>query len=170
MRFTYSFTVWDYGEALSLHRNQKLSRRVNFALLYRIIPALAVVGLVLLGVYEPKVKTLGAWVGFSFVIAWLWIGIMLAFAPREHIRRGFKRSAPAGQATGSANGECVLGQVPGISESKWFWNGFVDVAQNDKLLLLYTKKDCFLILPTSVMTAEERMELIALIKRNLARK
>jgi hypothetical protein len=57
-----------------------------------------------------------------------------------------------------------------MKETKWFWNGFVGVAQNDKLLLLYTKKDCFLILPTSVMTAEQRMELSMLIERNLARK
>lgn len=170
MRFGYSFTVWDYGEALKLHRNQKISRRAKFILFYRIVPVLAVVGLVFVGAHEPRVKTLGGWLGLSFVIAWLWIGIMLAFAPRDQVRRGFKRGAPAGHATIGVDEEQVLVEVPGINEAKWFWNGLVGAARNEKLLLLYTNENCFLIFPASGMTAEQWKELNAIVDRKVPEK
>lgn len=49
MTFSYTLTVWDCREALRLHRIQKVSRRVSFLAIYRIVPVLAVIGLVLLG-------------------------------------------------------------------------------------------------------------------------
>ena len=170
MRFNYVFSIWDYDEALRLHRRQKARRLLCFLLLYRIVPFLSLTGLVLLGASDIKAHTLPAWILLSFAIALLWIGILAAFIPRENARRGFRRSALAGQTTINVDGNGVVIQVPGVRETKMFWAGFVAVAQNDKLLLLYTSKNCFLVFPTSAMALEQRVELSATIDRNLTRK
>lgn len=170
MTFSYTFSVRDYDEALRLHRRQKASRRVRFLLLYRILPLFCVAGLVVLGALDIRAHTLGNWILLSFAIALLWVGILGVFAPRNNVRCGFKRSAPAGQTTIRVDDECVLSQVPGISETKWFWNGFVGEARDEKLLLLYTSKDCFLIFPASGMTVEQWKELNEIVDRELPRK
>ena len=61
-------------------------------------------------------------------------------------------------------------QTPGVSETKRFWNGFLDVVRNDKVILLYTSKDCFIIFPTLSIAAELQAELTATIERNLTRR
>jgi hypothetical protein len=170
MRFSYTFTVWDYGEALRLHRGQKISRRVSHLLLYRVIPVLAAAGLMFLNAFSVKAQLQITGLLLSFAIALLWIGIMLALVPYEAVRIGFKRCAPSVQITASVDDECVLIQTPGISEIKTFWNGFVSFAQNDKISLLYFSEDRFLLFPTGAMPSEQRQELVATIERNLVRK
>lgn len=93
----------------------------------------------------------------------------MAFAPGERVRSSFKRSAPRVQTNISVDDECVFVTIPGVSETRWFWSGFAGLAQNDKLLLLYTNKDCFLILPISTMSADQRVELSEIVERNMLR-
>ena len=170
MKFHCALSIWDYEEALRLHRHQKSGRQVCFLLLYRIVPVLCVVGLVLLGAFDVRTHTLSGWITFSFAIALLWVGIVMALVPRENLRRAFKRNAFAGQISITVDDSCVLIEVPEISETKVFWSGFIDMARSNKVTLLYISKDCFHILPTSAMTAEQQMELSTTIERNLVRK
>jgi hypothetical protein len=170
MKFSYKLSQWDYGEASRLHRHQKVGRRVRFQFIYRVVPVFCVVGLVLLGAYDIKAHTLPAWLLLSFAITLLWLGILMAFAPRENVRRAFRRSVTAGQISICVDDEYVLVQVPGVSETKMVWKAFVGIARNDKMILLYTSEDCFLIFPTSAMSMEQQIELNSAIDRNLARK
>ncbi len=170
MTFNCTLSVGDYDEAFRLHQRQNAGRWVRFLLLYRIAPVLSVVGLVLLGAYGPKTNTLPGWLVLSFASALLWVGIVTGLASRNIARRRHRQNAGQDQCSVFVDDECVLIQVPGVSETKRFWNCFVAVARNDKIILLYTSKDCFVIFPISAMSVEQKMELITIIQRNLARK
>jgi hypothetical protein len=170
MEFEFKLSLWDYEEAERLHRRQNVGRQARFLLVYRAVPVLSAVGLVLLGAYGSSTPTLPGWLVLSFVAALLWIGILFAFAPRTRISRRVKRDAGAGEIRVCVDDECVLIQNPGVSETKRFWNSFLDVVRNDKVILLYTSKDCFIIFPARNMTAELQAELTATIERSLTRR
>ncbi len=55
-------------------------------------------------------------------------------------------------------------------EMKYFWEGIVDFAQDEKSTLFYTSNDAFLFLPTQAMTKAQRAELNDLIARHVTRK
>ena len=170
MKFSCKLSFWDYDRALRLHRRQKFSRWVCFLLLYRVVPLLSVVGLVLLGAFDQRAHTLPTWLLLSFAVALLWAGILMAAAPRENVRRAFRRSASMSETSICVDDQGVLIQVPGVSETRMFWKAFLATARDDKVILLYTSKDCFLIFPTNAISVEQQMELSATIERNLARK
>jgi hypothetical protein len=170
MTFNCTFSVWDYEEAFRLHRRQNTGRRVRFLFLYQLVPVMSVAGLVLLGAYGPTAKTLPGWLVLSFASALLWAGIATGLASRNLARRRFRQNGGRDHCSVDLDDERVLIQVHGVSEMKRFWNGFVAVARNDKIILLYTSKDCFVIFPLSAMSAEQTMELTTIIQRNLTRK
>jgi hypothetical protein len=170
MKFKLKLSRSDYEEAERLHRRQNVGRQVRFLLVYRVVPILSAVGLVLLGANAPQAPTLPGWLVITFVAALLWIGITSVSAPRVRISRRIKQDATSGELSVYINDECVLIQVPGISETKRFWNSFVDVVHDEKVTLLYTSKDCFTIFPFRAMTADQQAELLTTIDRNLTRK
>ncbi|HEY1806265.1 MAG TPA: YcxB family protein [Terracidiphilus sp.] len=170
MKFEFKLSLWDYEEAERLHRSRNAGRQARFILFYRVVPVFSAVGLVLLGAYGPKAQTLPGWLMISFIATLLWVGISFVAAPRTRISRRLKQDAAAAAISISVDDQCVLIEVPGVSETKRVWKSFVDVARNDEVILLYTSKDCFLIFSTRAMSAEQQAELMATIERNLTRK
>jgi len=170
VKFDCNLSFSDFEEASRLHRRQKTSRWVCFLLLYRIVPVISTAALVLLGAYGPRAHTLPDWSLLSFVVALLWAGILIAAAPRENIRRAIRRSAWKGEASICADDEGILIQIPGVSETRIFWRGILSTAQNEKVNLLYTSKDCFLIFPTSAMSEPQQAELNELVARHVVKR
>jgi hypothetical protein len=60
--------------------------------------------------------------------------------------------------------------IPGVSESKYSWEGIVASAQNERATLLYLGPARFLFFPTRVMSPDQRAELDDLIARHIVKR
>ena len=60
--------------------------------------------------------------------------------------------------------------MPDYAEAKFFWTAIVAFAQDEKITMLYTSKNNFLIFPSNVLTHDQRLELNDLVARNMVRK
>ncbi len=63
--------------------------------------------------------------------------------------------------------ERIVRELSGTSEFKVFWSAIYAFAEDKHLSLLYTNKDCFLIIPGRSMSPAQRAELNDLVARHL---
>lgn len=169
MRIICSPTFWDYEQAFRLHRSRTLATRIRYFLLYRIVPVLAAIGLILLNAFDVKAQRQTAGMALGFLIALLWIGVLLLLVPSEEVRRNFKRKAKSDNIVFEIDDDKVLIEDLGFSESRMFWRSFISFVKNDKVALLYYSKECFLLIPTEALSSIEKFELCAIVDRNLKR-
>ena len=57
-----------------------------------------------------------------------------------------------------------------MAELKILWSGVYDFAQDEKITMFYTNKDCFLLFPTALMSVEQRTELNDLVARHVVKR
>jgi hypothetical protein len=165
MNLTYTLALEDYKAALRLHRRHCLSSR----LVSLILPTLIVLGaaLSLIG-SVTKVEALLR-VGLPLLGGGLAGGLASIITRRYNVRRCFNQLFPPGRTDRTSaldiDDERIISSIPGVSEGKFFWNGIVQFAQDDRITLIYVAKYRFLFIPTSFMNEVQRAELSALIQR-----
>jgi hypothetical protein len=172
MNFSVSITLEDYQEAMKLHRSQKLTRRLCHYLPYFILLFAAAAIFVFLAFFDtrqspPSISESVCAVLFFAMALWLPIG------RRQIIRKRFGEVYPPGQTDKTVSVDIdddrVVYSHPGFIEAKYSWSTILDTVQNNKLTLLYVSKNCFLLIPVTLLLAAERSEFNALIARHLAR-
>jgi hypothetical protein len=66
--------------------------------------------------------------------------------------------------------ERIVRELAGTSEFKVLWRAIYDFAENERVSLLYTNKDCFLIIPERSMSPDQHAELMALVARHVTKR
>lgn len=174
MKLEYTLTFADFRSAQRLHRRQTLGRRLSFAFWNIAVPILAVIGLAaFIFLDSPRITRYAASL-FIFECALLWIAIANPIARHYKMRKGFNQLFPPNRtertSTLDLNEDHILSRIPGVSEGKFFWNGIVDFAQDDKITLIYVAKNRFLFFPSSAMSPDQRIELSDLVSRHIAKR
>jgi hypothetical protein len=89
-------------------------------------------------------------------------------------RRSFNRLFPPAQkdrtSTIDINDERIVRELAGTSELKVLLNAIYDFAEDVRVSLLYTNKDCFLIIPIRSMSPDQRVELNDLVARHVVKR
>ena len=170
MKVEYTLTLADFKAARRLHRGQKLSRRVG----PYICPILTVVCLVGAIVFSETRRSELFAQCFGLGAGALVCSIGLPIQRFFNIRRSFKRLFPPGQTDRTSSMDIdddrILRQLYGVSELKVLWTGVFAFAQDKKITMFYTNKDCFLLFPTQIMSSAQRTELKNLVARNMVKK
>jgi len=90
------------------------------------------------------------------------------------VRKSFNRLFPPDQkdrtSTIDLNDERIVRELSGTSEFKVFWSAIYDFAEDVHVSLLYTNKDCFLIIPARSMSPAQRTELNDLVARHIVKR
>jgi hypothetical protein len=89
------------------------------------------------------------------------------------VRKQFKNTFPHAQTSQDLlidiDDERIISTVPGTGEGKYFWTAILEFAQDEKVTLLYPRKNMFLLVPTQAMSPAQRAELNDLVARHLVR-
>ena len=172
MNFSYRPTLADYRAALRLHYRHKLSRRILH------IAGLWLLPFVMLAFLVPSIYQLAAdRENYSGGIGWGLLGLGFAsFIPLSRyvaVRKQFKAIFPAqssGEVLLDIDEERIISTIPGSSEGKFFWTAILNFAQDEKVILLYIRKNMFLFIPTAALSSPEAAELTDRISSKLVRK
>ncbi|WP_109487449.1 YcxB family protein [Occallatibacter savannae] len=170
MKLEYKLTLKDYKAAFRLHRRRRMSRRL-VVWLGPILLVIGVVGFVACSVANntPLAAQAAALTAGSLVFT-----IGMPISRSWNIRRSFNRLFPSGEKDRisriAIDDQGICRELSGVAELKLSWNGIYDFAQDEKITLLYTNKDCFLLWPTALMSAEQRAELSELVARHLVKR
>jgi hypothetical protein len=170
MKLEYTLTLADYKGAFRLHRLKKLSRRLMFWL-GPILLLTAVIGFVLCSIEN---NTALATQAVALATGSLVLTIGMPISRSWNIRRRFNRLFPSGQRDRISRIEVddhgIRRELSGVAELRILWNGIYDFAQNEKITMFYTNKDCFLLFPTNLMTTQQRTEVDELVARHMAKR
>ncbi|HEX4320135.1 MAG TPA: YcxB family protein [Acidobacteriaceae bacterium] len=88
------------------------------------------------------------------------------------LRVGFRGLLPKGSGNTvrlRADDEQVIFSVPGSAEGRYFWNAFVNFAENEKVLILIVSRTRYLLVPRHALTETQWTELRALAAAKLPR-
>lgn len=170
MRLEYVLTLQDFKAARALHRRQRLSRRL-IPWAGPILLFISSVGFVTASLsknLELASQTIAVAAGALIVT----IGLPISNA--FNLRRSFNRLFYAGHKDRKSyieiNDEQIVRKLSDVSELKIPWNGVVDFVQDETATLIYTNKDCFLLIPTKIMSSIQRAELDSLVARHIAKR
>ena len=170
MKFEYSLTPQDYRAAFKLHRRQKLSRRI-VPWIGPLILLTAVITFVVSSLYknlELAAQSL-AWAAGAVVFS---IGIPVS--RYINLRKSYTRLFPPGHRDRTSlieiDDQGIRRSLSGTSELNLLWGEVYDFIQDNNVCMIYTNKDCFLILPTKIMSREDRTSLNEIVTRHLVRK
>lgn len=174
MKLTYSITFKDFKAAIRLHSRQKLGRRIHCFIYDVIFPSLA--ALALLGTVAAYAFGQSDTIDFLILpdAVLVSIVVLVPILRAYRIRKSFKGMFPASE-TGPGysldfDNERILSVRPGIGEAKYYWTGICAFAQDNKIMLLYITEILFICIPTHTLSPDQRVELDALIARNMVRK
>jgi hypothetical protein len=167
MTLTYLLTLDDYKAAQLLHARQTIWRRISEFTFYLGMQILAA-GLVMLtfGAAVMGNKHLASTL-LPIDAGVLWMAICFPVLRAINLRRCFKQLFPPHRTDRTSHleitEESILSGVPGLSEGRIFWPGVFAFAQDDRVTMIYLAPRRFLFFPTSVLSAEQRSELIGLV-------
>jgi hypothetical protein len=168
MTLNFQLSYRDFKNAFNLHRRQKFLKRFSILLW----PLLTILFLALAMCSNPRSGFFAQF--FAMGVTTFFASIGLPFLRSINARKCYRRFLPKGKTNRSffsnVDEECVITGVSGVMEMKYFWEGIVDFAQDEKSTLFYTSNDAFLFLPTQAMTKAQRAELNDLIARHVTRK
>jgi hypothetical protein len=173
VKLTFVPTLADFRASLRLHCRQKMSRYIYSLLSLWLLPFLILLFL-LSSIYtmatDRENYTGGAgWIVLAFLFA-LAIPLRRTYAVRRQYKLMFPPSQTSWEVLIDIDEDRVISSLPGSSEGKFFWNSILDFAQNEKVTLLYVRKNVFLFFPTQAMSPAQRTELNDLVARNMVRR
>jgi len=156
MRYEYTLTYKDYLDAQKLYRSHVWTAALSY---YVWIWAVPIIGLTLalswfVTMSGYSLEWLASMAGFAGV--GIWLGLFIPAARVYTIRKCWKRllpeSVPKSTKTSIAvefemTEDQVISVLPGRSEGRFFWTALFDLAEDDKLTLLFIKKRQFLFIP-----------------------
>jgi hypothetical protein len=170
MRLEYTLALADFKAARALHRRQKLSRRL-IPWTGPILLVISITGLIA-GSLMPNLTLASQSFGGILCAIVLTVGMPIQNA--LGIRRSFNRLFHAGhkdrRSVIEIDDEYIARQLSGMSELKVLWTGVYDFIQDDRVALIYTNKDCFLIIPSQAMSSDQRTELDSFVARHAKRR
>lgn len=169
MRLEYSLTLADYIEAFKLHRQQRLSRRF----VPWIGPCLLLIALIGLVVFSLNnnigLAAQSIALGAGATVLTIGIPISRFINTRKSYNRLFQKGNMDRYSYIEINEQQIVRTLSGTSELKVLWSGVYDFVQNEKITMIYTNKDCFLLVPTQKMSPEQRAELSNIVARQVIR-
>ncbi|MGA7339743.1 MAG: YcxB family protein [Terracidiphilus sp.] len=167
MKIEYELTLADFKAARALHRRQKFSRRL-IPWAGPILLVISVIGFVVGSVIHNMQL---ASQSFALAVGALVFTIGIPVSNALGVRRSYSQLFHAGKSDRRSvleiNDEFISRRLTGMSELKVLWSGVYDVIQDKKIALIYTNKDCFLIIPMRARTPDEHNELTSLVARHL---
>jgi hypothetical protein len=174
MKLTYTLTLNDYKAGISLHKHQKLGRRIHFFIYDVIFPSIAIVAL--LGTVAAYAYGQSDLVDDLIVpdAALACIAILVPLLRAYRIRKSYKQLFPPGRLDRNwsidIDDERIVSSISGVCESKVLWTGVFAFVQDDKITSLYISENQYISIPTGALTPDQRTELYDLIARNVVRK
>jgi len=165
MTLSYEITLADFKAAFRLHRRQRVTERMIIVLCLLLTIACVAIPLLL----GPN-----SWLSQCCVsVGWIFLSLSIILPTNliYQAHRSYKQSFPLSRterATSTViDDEQILTTIPGVSVTKYLWNGVLGFAQNENITLLYMAKHRFLLIPTRAFSPEQRTELNELVKRHL---
>ncbi|MGC1464017.1 MAG: YcxB family protein, partial [Terracidiphilus sp.] len=138
------------------------------------VPVIAAIGLTLFIFVDVSKISKFAPFYFGAEFALLWLAVYLPAWRAYSMRKCFKQIFPPGRTDRSSSididDDRIISTIPGVSEGRFFWNAILAFAQDEKVTLLYIRKNAFLFIPTCVMSRAQRVELNDLVARNMQRR
>jgi hypothetical protein len=173
MQITYKLVVADYKAALALHNRQKSNRRSSHFFMFKVMP---IIGILILcsdvilffmrGDYFARNPP-----GLLIVpVVFSLLPVFRSYAIRKQFKGLFPRSQTDQHLFIDIDDERIISAMPGSSESKLLWNAIVRFAQDEKITLFYLTELRFLFVPTTIFSAEQRVELSNLVVRHVVKK
>ncbi len=174
MKLEYTLTLDDYKAAHTLHYKQKLGRRINFLIFYRVIPLMAIVmSLVSIGAWALGSKHLFASL-MPADVGLIWLAIFFPAQRAYAIRKCSKQIFPPVSTDRSISididDDRIISTVPNFSEGKFLWKAIMAFTQDERITLLYIRKTAFLFVPTKAMSPAQRTELTDLVARHVVKR
>jgi len=170
MKLEYALTLNDYKAAFKLHRRQKFTRR----LLPWSGPILLVIALVEFVICSVTNNVTLAAQALALAAGSLVFTIGMPLSRFWNIRRSFNRLFPSGHRDRRSRIEIddhgICRELSGVAELRILWSGLYDFAQDEKVTMFYTNRDCFLLFPTALMSSEQRTELSELVRRHVVKR
>jgi hypothetical protein len=162
MKILCRYTLDDYLEAHRLHRKGSIWRQwervVGFLFLFICIGAGLLIVLPTPRLYRTALPLLG--------LAVFWVLLLFVF-PRMRIQYVFKRNPYLNQeSTVEVSEEGILTENPNM-RSQRNWNMFIRWAENERLFMVYSAPNQFLLLPKRSLAAGEADQLRDLLGRKL---
>ncbi len=174
MIFSYTVTFADFKAANRLYRSLRLTRRLNFALWFIILPLLAIAGSILFLVFDMSKLTEYAAILFGIECG---LSVLSGYSifcyfykTRQAYKQVFTDSGKERIIELEVAEESVRTLVPGVSEGKYFWNQNIDVAHDEQALILVMAKGRFTTIPTRYLTQAQIDEIQAIVNRNKVKK
>jgi hypothetical protein len=170
IKLEFTLTLADFKAARALHRRQKLSRRlISWA--GPILLVISIVGLVAGSLMSNLTLASQSFGGVACAIV-LTVGMPIRNA--LSVRRSFNRLFHTGhkdrRSAIEIDDEHISRQLSGMSKLKVLWTGVYDFIQDDRVALIYTNKDCFLIIPSQAKSRNQCAELDSLIARHVVKR
>jgi hypothetical protein len=169
MKLSYALTLEDYKAAHVLHARQTVGRRVNEFIFY--------LGMQILAAALVLVTFGAAAMGNKHLVSTLvpidagvlWLAVCLPVARAVNLRRCFNQLFPPHRTDRTSHLEitedCIVSGVPGVSEGKIYWPGVFAFAMDARIAMIYLAPRRFIFFPTSILTLEDRSEVIELAKK-----
>jgi hypothetical protein len=177
MKLNYTLTLEDFKAYHRLFGSRNPRNRSSYSFYFTVLPIVAVSGLVLIIVFRffglTELVTLFTPGEVTFIV----VSVYFQLKRFYRIRSGYKKFAQALSSFETdippfvdIDDERIFCAMPGFFEGKYFWNSITASAENEKITLLYMPGDRCIVIPTSVLSPAQRLELHALIQRNVVRK
>lgn len=165
MKLTYKLTLANVRAAFRFHRHQTLLRRLSWP--FWIVLTVACFTVAHFSSVPSEMFAQSSSIGMgSFVIA-TGLPIMRFYNVRKCYQQHFPRSRTEDFTTTEIDDEQIVSIIPGVSETKRPWKAIMAFTQNEKVTLLYVRKNAFVFFPTSAMSPEQRNEFNDLVARHL---
>jgi hypothetical protein len=170
MTLSYTLTLADFKAARTLHRRQRFTSQIMHFIWPVLLVAFFIGAIISSGDSHSVLFSQCFALGAGSLFMSIWMPISRFFS----IRRNFNRLFPPGQenrtSTIDINDERIVKELSGTSEFKVLWSAIYDFAENACVSLLYTNKDCFLIIPARSISPAQRTELSDLVARHIVKR
>jgi len=170
MKLEYTLRLADFKAGRRLHRRQKLVRRI-LPYTWPILTFICLIGaFVFSGTSHKELFGQCFAIGFGALVASIGQPILQFFNIRKSYSRLFHSGRTDRRSFVDINDEYIVRRLAEMSELKILWSGVFGFAQDEKITMIYTNKDCFLLIPTQAMTPAQRIELDELVVRHGVRR
>jgi hypothetical protein len=170
MNLTYVPTIKDYRAGLRLHYRQKLTRRIVHFLGLWMLP-LFILLMSTPTIYDKLTQPEEHLGGFGWLTIAVASSFMVPLLQYYGVKKQFNRAFPLQQTVGGisieVNNDRIVFTIPGISVGTYYWTGITESAQDERITLLYTGKNRFMMFPTQALSADQRTELNDLVTRHV---
>jgi hypothetical protein len=170
MTIHYKLTFEDYLAAQKIHTRSSLWRRFALLIWLWILPGIGFLFLLLLLSLKfsnnPPADNSGI-----FTFAWLSsLFIVFRLLRAYSFRKQYAQIFPAG----FADSECyfliddqqIVSEIPGATIGRYTWPVILDYRREDKISIIYVRKNFFLIVSLSSLSADEISEFDSFFTRN----